>query len=449
MAKPKVPSGRRLASKLTAHLRPHQERPRKSVDAADATRRLDVLEGVSVFFMQPKSVLRALAREAQEVTVRKGDVLISQGQPNESLFVISRGSFAASVEAPGGGSLPIAMLGPLDIFGVLSLASSASADATVTATTGGEVLVIDGNWVLALDERGSMVSELHRVRAQRLALLEGARRRTRVPTGTGSLIAVYSPKGGSGKTTLALNLCAALANIHPDQVALLDLGLPYNDAALVSGLTPTTCLARIVNVGGPFDDLLLSSALHHPARFFLLPVVLRPEEADLITPDVVSKTIETVLREFRYVVVDCCVQLSDPVLTVFEQAQHVVVITTPWLASLKDVPHLLDILQNVLHIPAGRIHLTLNRTSSKAALGRVEIERIVGRRATVDVAYDASAERAAVRGELPLKVQPSGPLATSATQLAASITGHRKVEHGFRLADVASHLGARRRRGIA
>jgi Flp pilus assembly CpaE family ATPase len=449
MVKPKVPNGRRLASKLTARLRYHPKRPPKPVDAADATRRLEVLEGVSVFFMQPKSVVRVLAREAREITVHKGDVLISQGQPNDRLFVISRGSFAASVEAPGGGSLPIAMLGPLDIFGVLSLASNVAADATVTATTGGEVLVIDGNRVLALDERGAMASELQRVRAQRSALLEGARRRTRVPTGTGSLIAVYSPKGGAGKTTLALNLCAALATIHPDQVALLDLGLPYNDAALVSGLTPTTCLARLVDGVGAFDELVLSSALHHPAQFFLLPVVLQPEEADLITPEVVSKTTEAILREFRYVVVDCGVQLSEPLLAVFEQAQHVVVITTPRLTSLKDVPHLIDILQGVLHVPSGRIHLIINRTSHKAALGRVEIERIVGRRATVDVDYDPSAERAAVRGELPANVRPSGPIATGAMYLAASITGRRAADRGFRLADVASHLRTARRRGLA
>jgi Flp pilus assembly CpaE family ATPase len=113
------------------------------------------------------------------------------------------------------------------------------------------------------------------------------------------------------------------------------------------------------------------------------------------------------------------------------------------------VPHLIDILQGVLHVPSGRIHLTINRTSHKAALGRVEIERIVGRRATVDVDYDPSAERAAVRGELLANVRPSGPIATGAMYLAASITGRRAADRGFRLADVASHLRTARRRGLA
>jgi Flp pilus assembly CpaE family ATPase len=440
---------RQLAARLTANRRPI-EVARDQVGAGDPSRRLAVLEGVSVFFMQPKSVVRKLARQAQQVSVKKGEALVRQGMANENLYVVMRGQFAALVEASGGESLPIAMLGPLDVFGVISVVSGNPAAATVTATGDGEVLVIDGKQLLAqMDDPGSATTQLQRVATQRLALLEGASRRTRIPTGTGTLVAVYSPKGGAGKTTIALNLSASLAASHPGQVALLDLGLPYNDAALVSGLAPTTCLARVVGIDGAFDELVLGSTLQHPGQFSILPVVLEPEEADLITPDVVSRTVEALRSEFKYVVVDCCVQLMEQVLGVLERAQHVVLITTPRLPSLKDVPHLLDIMQDVLHIPTGRIHLTVNHTTSRAAIGRDEIETIVGRRTSVEVGFDTTAERAAIRGELLSKVRPEGPVATAAAQLAARINGRTAVHRSLDLASVASRLGTLRRRGFA
>lgn len=437
---------------LTSRLKPRRARldPPAELEGGDAASRLAALEGVSVFFTQPKPVMRSLARAARQLSVRKGEVLVSEGALNESLFVVFSGQFAVSVGSAGD-TVRVAMLGPLDIFGVDSLMSAAPSSATVTAASAGEVLKIDRQRLAAhLEGDAALATQLQRVSRQRSALIDSVRRRTRIPTGVGSLIAIYSPKGGTGKTTLALNLSAALAANHPGEVALLDLGLPYNDAAFLSGMVPTTCLARLVaEIGGAFEELVLSSGLHHPSQFMLLPVALTPEEADLITPAVVSKTVETLRKEFKYVVVDCCVQLSEPVLAVLEQAQHVVVITTPKLASLKDVPRLLDVLQDVLHVPAGRIHLTINHTAPRAALGREEIETTSRRRVSAEVGYDSSAERAAIQGELAWKLRPAGPLATGATQLASRMGGGAAAVRRPRLSSVALRFDVLRRRGMA
>ena len=65
------------------------------------------------------------------------------------------------------------------------------------------------------------------------------------PTDNGPcrVTAVYSPTGGAGKTTIAVNLAAALGRKLPGECLLLDLGLPYNHAALTANLVPTGCVA--------------------------------------------------------------------------------------------------------------------------------------------------------------------------------------------------------------
>lgn len=414
--------------------------------------RLSILEGVSVFFMQPKPVLRSLARAARQVAVTKGQVLVEEETPNRNLFVIVSGQFAVTIGSGRRDKVPIALLGPLDVFGTESVTSGAAPLATVTAATDGAVLVLNRQHVLTNDdERGGIAMQLQRVAAQRRALVDAASHRARIPTGLGTLIAVYSPKGGAGKTTIALNMAAALAANHPSEVALLDLGLPYNDAALLSGQTPTTCVARLVtDLDGSFDELLLSSALHHELQFTILPTALTPEEADLITPAVVTQTIEGLRKEFKYVVVDCCVQLTEPVLAVIESAQHVVLITTPRLASLKDVPHLIELLESVLHVPAGRIHLTVNRTAYGAALARDEIESMAHHRVAAEFGYDSAAERAAIKGELLWKLRPSGPVASGAAALAAMVNGRAgPANRRLSVGQVGAPLQALRRRGFA
>jgi hypothetical protein len=79
-----------LAARLTKQLRRVEALAEPTV-AGDAAKRLSVLEGVSVFFMQPKSVVRSLARESRQVTVKNGD---DQGSPLASvakrLFALRR-----------------------------------------------------------------------------------------------------------------------------------------------------------------------------------------------------------------------------------------------------------------------------------------------------------------------------------------------------------------------
>src|SRR5256714_6723798 len=102
-----------------------------------------------------------------------------------------------------------------------------------------------------------------------------ARARMVAPEQAASPVAVYSPKGGSGRTTIAVNMAAALARRFPGEVLLVDLALPYNHAALISYLTPTGCLAAASQVPPQnFEEAVLGAILHHPGGMMLLPGVL-------------------------------------------------------------------------------------------------------------------------------------------------------------------------------
>src|SRR5581483_5912301 len=219
-------------------------------------------------------------------------------------------------------------------------------------------------------------------------------------------IAVYSPKGGSGRTTIAVNLAAALGKRFPGEVLLVDLALPYNHAALISYLTPTGCLAAAAQVPPDnFEEAVLGAILHHPGGMMLLPGVLRAEQADLIN-------------------FDLGVAFTDIVITVLDHSQRVLVIVTPELSSLKDVGELLQIFTNVLNIVPGRVILALNNKVPKSVVSKEDVIRTLKQELAVEIEFDGTKpDEAAVKGEILVLTDPKSAIARGAEGLAQVISG--------------------------
>src|SRR5581483_5682874 len=77
------------------------------------------------------------------------------------------------------------------------------------------------------------------------------RRQTQAATGrTCRVMTVFSPKGGTGKTTVATNLAAALCKREGRRTLLLDLDLQFGDAAIVLGLEPEKTIYDLVTAPG-------------------------------------------------------------------------------------------------------------------------------------------------------------------------------------------------------
>ncbi|MEP7105307.1 MAG: PAS domain-containing protein [Chloroflexota bacterium] len=167
-----------------------------------------------------------------------------------------------------------------------------------------------------------------------------------------------------------------------------------------------------------FPMLLRSAIVRHPSGFMVLSSALRPEEADLITPDLVVRTLQVLGGMFTNVVFDLGVGLSDSVLSVLEMSHHVVTVSTPELTAMKDMAQFLDILADVLRLPAGRIHVVVNNPLPRSAMGLADVERILGRAVAVEFPHEGlKPEKAALAGRILALQEPNGPTARSAGAL--------------------------------
>lgn len=392
--------------------------------------RYPLLEQSAALFGVPDGALRMLARRARPLPAPRDGIVVRQGQPGETVFVVASGRFEVSVAEKPGHSVGLAILGPSDMFGEeagLGLAHQV----TVRAIEDGELLALDRNVLLAAMPPGSEpLAELGRFVEQRRSTIEILISQAKVVTaeGTAVSLAVYSPKGGSGRTTVAINLAAQLARQHPAEVILVDLALPYNHVALMSNLIPTGDLAKIASVPGPaFEEAVLSALLHHPSGFMVLPAAIRPEAADLVTPALVERSLEVLKRTFRYIIFDLSPAMSDAVLLVLERANRILLLATPELATIKDVSELQRIFSDVLHIGPERVMVAVNHRSQRELIDSSEVAKQLKRPILCEFQYEGSRlEELALREGAPLSVSdPRSSMARGTAVIAEQLDAAR------------------------
>ena len=126
---------------------------------------LDHLKTVPLFSRCDKAQLREIGKVADELTVKAGTVLMREGQIGRELFLVIEGTADVARD-----SQVVATIGPGDFVGELSVIAHVARNATVTARTDLDVLVMTSSALSQLlDDIPGLAKHLLYEVAQRLA----------------------------------------------------------------------------------------------------------------------------------------------------------------------------------------------------------------------------------------------------------------------------------------
>lgn len=201
-----------------------------------------------------------------------------------------------------------------------------------------------------------------------------------------AVVGVIAPKGGQGKTTVAINLATALAEAAPNSVVLVDADLQFGDIANSLELPANRTVADIVERLG--DEMAIKTAIvRHPDGFFVIPAPASPELADAVEPGQLSRMIRELAEIFRYVVIDTTPGLGENSLAVVESATDLVLVSSLSVPSLRALHSELGVLTSIELMPANR-YIVLNQVDRVSGLTIADAETILG--APVDVAVPRS-----------------------------------------------------------
>jgi pilus assembly protein CpaE len=239
------------------------------------------------------------------------------------------------------------------------------------------------------------------------------------------VVAVYSPKGGVGTTTIATNIAIAAAQRRPDRVVLVDLDLQFGGVATHLNLDAAQTLADIVRDDTALrePELLRTYAMRHDSGLHVIAAPTTPDSAENITPTHIATLIAALLEGYESVVIDAGSVLDEKALTVFEAAETIVLPVYPEISALKAMHGLLDYLNEAGNLGA-KATFVLNNVFARDILKRRDIEAALGTTISLDLPYDGFLYLKAVNEGVPIVLgAPRSPAAQHLVKLGATAFG--------------------------
>lgn len=248
-----------------------------------------------------------------------------------------------------------------------------------------------------------------------------------------TVVTVFSPKGGSGKSAIACNLAAVLAQRSEHPVAIVDADLQFGDVAVMLKLTPQHTIVDAVSAMHRLDADLLRSllAVHGPSGLHVLAAPREPAFGDQVTPTDMHRIVDLLRGFCSHIVIDTPAQFSDVALHLIEESDELVLVAGMDVPSIKNMKIGLQTLK-LLGTPSSKLRLVLNRANAKVGLDVAEVEKTLHLKAEALVPSDITVPQSVNKG-------------TPAVITSARSGFARSI---FAFADVlAPDVGKRRRKG--
>lgn len=204
----------------------------------------------------------------------------------------------------------------------------------------------------------------------------------------GNVIALFSPKGGVGCTTIAVNLAIALQRMvgSAEKVALMDANFQFGDIGVMLNMSASRSIADLADQIEDLDSDMLSSVMSpHGSGIKVLLAPPHPEAAESLlagaSPDggtggssTFRAIMELMRQEFDIIIVDMCSRVDDFALTIFDAAVLIVLVVTPDIPSVKSARLFLEVASR-LNYPMDEIALVVNFVDRRSGIKLEQIEQ--------------------------------------------------------------------------
>jgi pilus assembly protein CpaE len=206
--------------------------------------------------------------------------------------------------------------------------------------------------------------------------------------GPGRVVAVFSPKGGVGRTTIAVNLAVAAVSLGK-RVALVDASFQFGDVGVLLNLNPRNKsiadLASEIQTGEA--ESLETFLIAHSSGVQVLLAPPSPEQAELIGPAAVRRVLERLRTDHDLVVVDCPSSFNEPTLAVLDHADVILTLLSLEITSVKNMRLFLKVAEQLGYGPE-KVRLVLNRADSTLGIRVADVEHSIGRKVDHTIVSD-------------------------------------------------------------
>ena len=272
------------------------------------------------------------------------------------------------------------------------------------------------------DELANTIRRVYELDADRRARIAAM---TRLPgretqVRKGRIITMFSPKGGVGRTVIGVNLAVAIRVLTGARVALADCNLQFGDIGIMLNLAGNKTIQDLLHreADEMTPEVLESVMVTHSSGVRVLLAPARPEVAELFTADHMKSVLQAMQRDFDYIVIDTWTTFQDLMLTIFDLAERIVLLTTLDIPAVKNIRMFLEVCE-ALGYSHDKVSLVLNRADSTGGINVEDIEESLRHKVAARLVSAGPLVTASINSGVPFVVsQPEAQISRNVFQVA-------------------------------
>ncbi len=243
----------------------------------------------------------------------------------------------------------------------------------------------------------------------------------------GNIVAVFGAKGGVGTSSVAANLAIALRQQRPDiAVAMVDGNTEFGDLTVLLNLTANRTIIDLLSAEELDPQFIQEMFISHSSGIQVIPGS-PPTESELVSPRQIKRLIGALREQFDWVIFDTRPTFGEPILTILDDADAVVLVTTPEIPAIRNARLFFEVTDR-LDYGKDKVKLVVNKHEPQGAVSSQAIQNSIKHPIAVELPRDDRLAGTAIQQGMPVTISnPRSPLAMAHTKLARSMMGLQEL----------------------
>ena len=220
----------------------------------------------------------------------------------------------------------------------------------------------------------------------------------------GKVICVYSPKGGTGCTTLAINLGVGLKTTD-NKVAIIDANLLYGNVAVFLNEHGKNSILDLIDRANDLDPEIIEDVMveNKQTGLHMMPSPKDPELNDSQKSEPVVKVLNFLKQLYNYIIIDTTSYLTEVVQTCLDVADYIVLVTTQDIPAIKSINQFLT-LADASGISREKILFVMNRYDKRIAISPERVGESLRQPVVVTIPFEDRITTSAMNRGVPFMV---------------------------------------------